>query len=228
MPSNKKNIKKEVVLAVETSGKALSAAVSVNGKLVSQESVDTGLAHSEKIVAAVSRVLKKAGFEKNEITKIASSTGPGSFTGIRVGLSFARMTAQVLELTPVGVNTLDILREGAPKGDHYIYPMIDALRNEVYAFDSKSGKPEIQNLEKVVKKIKSIKGDVLIVGSGAKLHSQYLRKMIGSRLLRAHDKYNIPQAGVLAVMANRIKGKNFNKVVPLYIRRSWAEERVGV
>lgn len=213
------------ILAIETSGKSFSLAVSINGKLKQEVFWSTGLNHSEKLVPALDKLLKKTKLTVGDIDKIAVSTGPGSFTGIRVGLSCARAIAQSMEIPLVGINTLEILRAGIPlKGDYAVIPAIDALRNEVFVLNKKTGRPEIQAISDFVSGLRKSKAEVCVAGSAALTYFKELTETLNEKLIFGSDEMNYPRAGILAGLADKLKGSKYDRIEPLYIRRSWAED----
>ncbi|MFH1369404.1 MAG: tRNA (adenosine(37)-N6)-threonylcarbamoyltransferase complex dimerization subunit type 1 TsaB [Elusimicrobiota bacterium] len=213
------------ILAIETSGAAFSVAAAENGRLVKEIFWHAGLKHSEKLIPAVNRLLKAVKWRIKDIKKIAVSTGPGSFTGIRVGLSCARAIAQDLEIPLVGIDTLKILEAGAQRGGVRIFPAIDALRSEVFAKNPGTGVPEIAGINDFISGLKREKTDVCVVGSAALTYFSEFSKRLGNKVIFGSEEMNCPRAGVLSLMAGKLKGAKYDKAKPLYIRRSWAEEK---
>ena len=211
------------ILAVETSGVTFSAALAENGQLVSEVFWRSGLNHSETLIPAVRGIISKSGWKLRDMDKIAVSTGPGSFTGIRVGMAFARTAAQSLDIPLVGVNTLDILAANLA-GRENIIPAIDALRNEVYV---KKGnrRIEIEPLGGFLNGLKKNRKKFHIIGSAVLSYGREIKKALGSMAVLARGELNYPRAGKLALMAGYVDGQNYEDVRPLYVRRSWAEEK---
>ena len=214
------------ILAIETSGSSFSVALADKGKLVSEFFWRTGLRHSELLVPAIIKILKKARWKINSIKKVAVSTGPGSFTGIRVGLSSAKTISQALKVPLVGIDTLDILAAQSKKNGIAVIPMIDALRDEAFIKDKK-GDIIIRNSEEFVNELKDIGSKIYLAGSAAEKNRSKIKHILGNRAVTAPAKLNFPRAGVLALLADKIKGQKYYQVEPLYIRRSWAEEKTN-
>jgi len=212
------------ILAIETSGSSFSVALAEKGKLVSEVFWNSGLRHSELLVPAIKRILKKARWEINSVKKIAVSTGPGSFTGIRVGLSCAKTIAQALKIPLVGIDTVDILAGQAKKNSCAVIPLIDALRDEIFVKDKK-GKVVIRNSSEFLNELKNSGLKVCLIGSAVEKNREKIKKILADRALAGPRKLNYPRAGVLALMADKKKGQKYYQVEPLYVRRSWAEEK---
>jgi tRNA threonylcarbamoyladenosine biosynthesis protein TsaB len=212
------------ILAIETSGVTFSAALSENGRVVSEVFWRTGLSHSESLIPAVNRLFKRNRWKLGELDKIAVSTGPGSFTGIRVGLTFARTAAQNLGIPVTAVNTLDILAENVGCGQN-AEPAIDALRNEVYVRAGGNGCVKIESLDRFLNRLKRKKNSTKILGSAAVSYAKEIKNVLGPKALFSSEEANYPRAGKLAIMAEFIGGQGYETIKPLYVRRSWAEEK---
>jgi len=103
--------------------------------------------------------------------------------------------------------------------------VIDALRNEVYVPALKSGKPCLSSIEDSASALKALNKNILLLGGGAGVYRDFLKKRLGKKVFFAPENMSRPLAGTLAVIAHGLRGEYFEKVLPLYIRRSWAEER---
>jgi len=212
------------ILSIETSGKSFSVAFFDGKRVKSEVFISSGINHSEKLLPAIDKVLKKSSAKLKDIDRIAVSTGPGSFTGIRVALSCAKTFADQLDITVAAVDTLEVLKAGVKSAGAEVVPLIDALRGEVYRKGKNCG-VEIVTIDRLLKDLKKIKGKIIIVGSVAKLYEPAFKRALGNRLILQNDRYNYPRASVLALMAVNLKAKNYKDVEPVYIRKSWAEEK---
>ena len=125
------------ILALETTGKYGSAAViDDEGRLFSASSGEE-MNHLSGMISLIDEAVTKAGIDKSELTHIAASVGPGSFTGIRIGVTTARTMAQMLGLPCIGVSSIRamakrVLDDAISGGSHYIVPMINARRHQTY------------------------------------------------------------------------------------------------
>ena len=120
------------VLGIETSDRTFSVALSSNDRVISEIFIDKKYAHSEKIVPEIKRLLIDTSVNLNDLERIAVSVGPGSFTGIRVGMSCACILAQSLKIKIANTDTLTILENNLSACSVKVVPVIDALRDEVY------------------------------------------------------------------------------------------------
>jgi tRNA threonylcarbamoyladenosine biosynthesis protein TsaB len=213
------------ILAIETSGPTFSLALAEKGSLVSEVFWHAGFTHSERLIPALQWILDRSSWNKIEIQKIAISIGPGSFTGIRVGLTCARTLAQGLGIPVVGIDTLEVITAGIPACGCHVVPAIDALRNEVYTRQAGKTNAEIVSIEDFCGNLRRLKGTVIVAGNAVETYGPYMKKILKSRVCFAPPQLRYPRAGVLALLANHKDGTDYAKVKPLYLRKSWAEER---
>ncbi|WP_052569526.1 tRNA (adenosine(37)-N6)-threonylcarbamoyltransferase complex dimerization subunit type 1 TsaB [Endomicrobium proavitum] len=213
------------ILAVETSGKTFSVAINEDGKTLVSFIYDCGHVHSEMIIPVIEKALSDTGNAYNSIDKFAVCAGPGSFTGIRVGMTVVKTLSQTLKKPVVSIDALSILEKSFI--DIYgikLVAAIDALRDEVYV-KSKKG-IVIKSVDLFIKENKKYKNKIIIIGNAAEVYKEKLAKNLGNICLPS--VFNIPKASVLAFMAQREKGVSYSKAEPLYVRRSWAEESVKI
>lgn len=119
------------ILGIETSGTIGSVAL-WEDRLVAEESFQRGLVHGKALVPTIARLLDQAGWPKSCLGLIAVSQGPGSYTGVRVGVATAKALAYALGCPIVGVPTLDAMARNPPHGDVPVAPVVDARWEQVY------------------------------------------------------------------------------------------------
>ena len=120
------------ILALETSAKAVSAAVTEDGKVLASGYQDTGLTHSRTLMPIVEHILKNTDLTVQDCDVIAVAAGPGSFTGIRIGVSAAKGLAFAAEKPAVGVSTLAAMARNVAWLDGLVICAMDARRQQVY------------------------------------------------------------------------------------------------
>jgi tRNA threonylcarbamoyladenosine biosynthesis protein TsaB len=121
------------VLAVETSTLAGGVALVDGDRLVGEYLLDVSVTHSERLLAAIDTVMTDAGWAPGDLQGLAVAVGPGSFTGLRVGLSTVKGLAWALGLPVAAVPTLDAMAAAVPWAALPVCPVLHARRNEVYA-----------------------------------------------------------------------------------------------
>jgi tRNA threonylcarbamoyladenosine biosynthesis protein TsaB len=133
-----------IVLAIDTAGVDCAAAVfdSDSGELLGRVSDTIGRGHAERLMAMIDEALAEARLTLADVGRIGVTVGPGSFTGIRVGVAAARGLALALGVECVGVSTLEVLAETAPETDKPVLAAINAHRDQVYAQTFEHGTPQ--------------------------------------------------------------------------------------
>ena len=121
------------ILAIDTASSVSSVAVASEGKLQAEVTVEAGRTHSETLLSHIEGVLSFAGVERSALTGVAVSIGPGSFTGLRIGLATAKAIAYGLGIPLVGVSTLAALALAVPVSDVHTLALMDAQKGNAYA-----------------------------------------------------------------------------------------------
>ena len=121
-----------LLLAFETSAKAGSVALLQDGKLLAQSYQNTGLTHSQTLMVMAEDLLRQCRHTPQEVTAVAVAAGPGSFTGVRIGVAAAKGFAWGRELPCYGVSTLEAMALGLGVHEGYICAAMDARRSQVY------------------------------------------------------------------------------------------------
>ena len=221
------------VLAIETATLAGSAAV-VDDELglIGEVRVDVRIAHAERLMPSIQWLMDSSRTSIKDIDAFAVSIGPGSFTGLRIGLSTAKGLSYAAKKPLVPVRTLDAFARTLPYCSHLICPLFDARRNEVYgAFykweDGRSVKimPEIAIGPEEL--LKMIKEPVVILGDGAKTYRDLIMATLKDNALFAPLTNMSPSASTVAEIAiEQIKqGITTDPIslTPYYLRKSEAE-----
>ena len=222
------------ILALETSAKSVSAAVVENGTVLCSTYQNTGLTHSRTLMPLVDSMLRTADLTTGDIELIAVAQGPGSFTGLRIGVSAAKGLAWTLDVPCCGVSTLLAMAQNLRHADATIICAMDARRNQVYnaIFRAKDGVLErlcddraigLAELAEELKQDESLK---FVVGDGAKLCYTYLQQQgIACRL--APPALVMQHAAGVALAAEELAAEgqtvSAHQLVPVYLRLSQAE-----
>ena len=171
-------------LALETSAKSVSVAVTENGTLLAQAYQDRGLTHSVTLMPLLDGMLKTAGLTLDDMDIIAVAQGPGSFTGIRIGVSAAKGLAWAKALPCCGVSTLEAMAYGVTDFEGVVVGAMDARRQQVYnaLFRTENGRvtrlcaDRAVAMELVAEELAAMPEPKLIVGDGAALLYDFLQK----------------------------------------------------
>jgi tRNA threonylcarbamoyladenosine biosynthesis protein TsaB len=221
------------ILAVETSGKTLSVALNEYDKTIASFYYDQGHIHSEMIIPVIERLLKDTGNTFENIDKFAVSIGPGSFTGIRVGITAVKTFAQILNKPVVPINTLLILEKSFIRiktSKIKIVPAIDAMRNEVYVkvksndvTTSYQANVTIKSIDEFINDLKRYKNNLLIIGNAAIIYNKKLSIELGKYSVSLPYAMHMPKAQVLATLAyhSTKNSIDYTKIRQLYVRHPW-------
>ena len=131
-----------MILAFETSAKAAGVALLEGGKLLGESFQNTGLTHSQTLMSMAEDLLVSCGKTASHVTAVAVAAGPGSFTGVRIGVAAAKGFAWGRELPCYGVSTLEAMARNFDAWEGYILPTMDARRDQTYTalFRAEQGK----------------------------------------------------------------------------------------
>ena len=223
-----------LILAFETSAKAASVALLEDGKLLGESYQNTGLTHSQTIMVMAEDLLKQCGKTVSDVTAVAVANGPGSFTGIRIGVAAAKGFAWGAELPCVGASTLASMAVGLGIWQGYVCPVMDARRSQVYnaLFHVDCGKytrireDRAISLEELGEDVKNLSEPIFLVGDGSVLCYNTLSEKVPGLILSPEARMHQRAAGV-ALEAERLlrSGGTFpaGALVPNYLRLSQAE-----
>lgn len=219
------------ILAVDTSSQVASCAIIDGEKLVCEEILNNGLTHSQTIMPMIESVMKRSGFEPTDIDIFAAVTGPGSFTGLRIGVSAIKALAHAADKPCVSVSTLEAMAYNLPFCDKLIVPIMDARRGEVYngVYRFKNGKlTEVRAeraipLEECCEDIKSLGEDAVFLGDGLPVFRDKIKELLGERAYFAPASLNAQMAASAAVLAKEKETLSYAKLAPIYLRKSQAE-----
>ena len=224
------------LLCIDTTAIAGSVALAEGTRLVAQEQHGAAGTHSERLLASIEHVLAVVRWQCSEIEGIAVAIGPGSFTGLRIGLATAKGLAIATGIPVAGASSLASLALNGRGFSGTVVPLIDARRGELYAAawtvdavgTMKALLPEcVASPADVVRKLKKIKGALLLVGDGALVYADALCDGLGRRAQVAGGTQLWPQAINLAELTHEhlasAKSDGVAELLPNYIRRSDAE-----
>ncbi len=217
-----------VVLAIETSSRLGNVALWRDGRTLAERVVTQKLRHGARLFTALEEIHAEAALEPSQIALVAVSQGPGSYTGLRIGITAARMAAHVLGKPLLGVPSLDVIAENAPPGAANVAAVLDAKRGELYAclYARGAGGLERQTPYRVVRpEALELPTPCVVLGDGVAAHGEALRR---DGVTLADEAAWRPRADVVARLAagryERGERHELHAVAPLYLRRPEAEE----
>ena len=222
------------VLALETSAKAVSAAVTEDGKVLASGYQDTGLTHSRTLMPIVEHILKNTDLTVQDCDVIAVAAGPGSFTGIRIGVSAAKGLAFAADKPAVGVSTLAAMARNVAWMDGLVVCPLDARRQQVDNALSQAETGRLTrltpdraiSLEELAAEVKEDPSAKIIVGDGARLcYNDLSERGISCRMAPAH--LVMQNAVSVALEAEELAGAGqlltAQELQPVYLRPAQAQ-----
>ena len=219
-----------LTLAFESSAKAASVALVRDGDLISQYSQCSGLTHSRTLLPMAEDMLKNAELSLNKVDIFAVAHGPGSFTGIRIGVSTVKGLAWASDKPCVGVSTLEAMAWHGLSAGGYICPVMDARRSQVYnaLFKIEGGRPVRLCADRAVAlpllagELEKLNAPVFLVGDGAKLTASFLEEQ-GLPYVLAPENLRWQSAWGVAMAAMDKEPGDAHQLLPVYLRLSQAE-----
>lgn len=218
------------ILAADTSSFPASVAVSEDGIILGEYVIRNKRKHSQNLMVMTERLINELEMDIQDIDLFAVTVGPGSFTGLRIGISTIRAFAQAMDKPVVGVSTLEALAYNFAGSDAVVVPILDARREEVfcaaYEFDGARPKeiiaPCVMTIEEICAKFPERR--VIYTGDGMLKHRDEITR---EDALFAPANLSEVRAGAAAALAT-IKAQDggaedYNHIAPLYLRKSQAE-----
>ncbi|MBQ8622007.1 MAG: tRNA (adenosine(37)-N6)-threonylcarbamoyltransferase complex dimerization subunit type 1 TsaB [Oscillospiraceae bacterium] len=223
-----------LLLTFETSAKAASVALFEAKKLLGEAYQNTGLTHSQTLMIMAEDLLKQCGKTAGDVEAVAVAAGPGSFTGVRIGVAAAKGFAWGKEVPCWGVSTLEAMALGLGISSGYVCPVMDARRSQVYnaLFHVEGGvytrvrEDRAISLAQLGEEIKNLPESVFLVGDGSILCYNTLSEMVPGLVCPMEHKQHQRACGVgLAAYAMMARGESAdaNALAPNYLRLSQAE-----
>ena len=214
------------ILAIDTTGGACSVAVSREGRVICEQFIHDKLTHSVHLMRLVDNCMELTGMEIRDFDLFAVTSGPGSFTGIRIGMCAVKGFCQVTGKPAAAVDTLEALMRCVPASGTVV-PIMDARRGQVYTAIFKDGVRMSEDMAIPVEELlKKLSGEVLFVGDGVDAYGELiLREYPEARLVPEHLRYQ--RASAVAEIAEKQarEGRllSCEQLVPNYLRMTQAE-----
>ena len=223
------------ILAIDASALAGSVAYFKEGKLVGEYYICHKLTHSETIMPMLEHLKNLIGMDLEIIDAIAVTSGPGSFTGLRIGVTTAKALALALNVPIIGIPTLDALAHNITHVSARICPIMDARRNQVYTAVYKWQGETLERLtehlacdmDEHLETLVDSEEQVIFLGDGVDVHREKIVSKLGDKALFAPLFLNLQRASVLGEIACKAyeRGETYDAstFVPIYLRKSQAE-----
>ncbi len=220
------------VLAIDTATPRCSVAVADGERLAAELSTESEKTHSSRLMGMIRDALRLAELDVSGIDRFAVSLGPGSFTGLRIGLGIVKGLAFASGKPCVGVSSLETLAYACLPWPHGICALMDARKQEVYAAFYKTsgqrleaaGSEQVAGIDEV---IRGVGTRHLFVGSGAVVYRNHILARLGDLACMVAGDRNLPMASTVARLAQNLAPAraedDIAQLAPRYVRSSDAE-----
>ncbi len=219
------------ILAADTSTLTGCIGLADGERVIAEVILNVSQTHSSRLMPAIDRMLNETEIPLKDIDAFAVALGPGSFTGLRIGMSTLQGLAAATGKRLVGVPSLEVLAWNAAGAGHQVCPMLDAKMGEVYAaiFEwNGAGFKKIQKetAAKVAEILQKTGSPTYVFGEGARVYEQEIRKTAGEPALFLPPACDVPRAGHLIHLAREaIERDDPEPVEPMYVRRIVAQKK---
>lgn len=223
-----------LILAFETSAKAASVALMQDGKLLGESYQNTGMTHSQTLMVMAEDVLKQCGKTAGDVQAVAVAEGPGSFTGVRIGVAAAKGFAWGASIPCFGISTLEGMAESLGAFSGIVCPVMDARRNQVYNALFRADRGSLTrltpdraiSLADLGEELKKYEDPIFLVGDGSNLCYNTLVSTIPTLVLPPEHRMHQRAVGI-AILAERQAAAGLRPcggdLQPNYLRLSQAE-----
>lgn len=220
-------------LAIDTATKTLSAALLAEGLVLAETFLDVKVNHSVVLLPVVEEICRRAALDLSDVDLFACTIGPGSFTGLRIGLSTVKGFALALKKPVACVSTLEALAFNMLHASMMVCPMLDARKEQVYTAlyrPSRDGALEMlreEMLTDLPSFLRGIRGDVLFLGDGARRYAGAILEALRGRASFAPDHHQFIRASAVGFLGEkRFRSGalvDLSSLTPRYLRASEAE-----
>lgn len=226
------------ILAFETATSVAAVAVCEDDRLLGEYILNHEKKHSEKLLPLANALLKDLGLTPTGFDVYAASTGPGSFTGLRIGITTVKAMAYAADKPTAGVPTLDALAFNAAAFDGLVCPMLDARNNQVYTALYKAEKGSLIKLTEymgveigsIIERVRAAGQKTVFVGEAAEMYRDLISGALGETSAFLPGNLNLPRASSVAHLAylKAAAGelRSCYDLVPFYLRKSQAEREL--
>ncbi|WJN45163.1 tRNA (adenosine(37)-N6)-threonylcarbamoyltransferase complex dimerization subunit type 1 TsaB [Priestia aryabhattai] len=220
------------MLAIDTSNFVMGVAVVEENKVIGEIITNLKKNHSVRVMNAVESLLKDCDIAPSELDRIAVAHGPGSYTGVRIGVTIAKTLAWTLNIPLIGVSSLEALAANGRYFDGYIAPLFDARRQQLYTglyeWNNERGLVEVESDRLVINKdwaehLKSYNKPILFIGNDLSMHEEALKEVLSEQAVFAHVQQFNPRPSELAFLGMKKEPQSVHTFVPNYIRLAEAE-----
>ncbi len=218
-----------ILMCVDTSGPSAGLALVRDGELIYEATLVNKLTHSVNLMPMAEEALRSSGLEMKDIGLFAAVAGPGSFTGVRIGVAAVQGMAQGLNKLCLPVNALEALAFGLLSDEYIVCPIRDARAGQVYGAAFRAGQRLMEDavlkLPEYLEEIKPLGERFVFTGDGVPVSREKIMEALGERAASAPPHLSLLKVGSSAMIAweKRDQAVQPHELLPLYLRRPQAE-----
>lgn len=219
------------VLAINTSDQVLGVALVKDGETIGEYITNLRKGHAGRLMPAIVHLMEEVGWEPADLNKIVVAKGPGSYTGVRIGLTTAKTLAWSLNIPIVGISSIYSLAFQANFSPHLISPFYDARRNRIYTglYEWSDGRLQILKGERNIAmdewlaKLALLDKKIVFLSPTILSFKEIIKEKLGEHAIFAEGPYNIIQPSQLALASVDVESENVHTLIPNYLRLAEAE-----
>ncbi|MBC1499336.1 tRNA (adenosine(37)-N6)-threonylcarbamoyltransferase complex dimerization subunit type 1 TsaB [Listeria weihenstephanensis] len=220
------------ILGIDTSNDTLGVSLWRDEKVIGELVTNLKKNHSVRLLPAIAELMKECDTTPQDLMKIAVAEGPGSYTGLRIGVTVAKTMAWDLQIPLVGISSLTLMAQNGRFFDGLVVPVMDARRGNVYAGIYKSEAQRLDIFEPdqhlafadLLKKLDA-ESNILFIGDGAVNFKEEITAKLGARATIADAALCYPRPAFLGELANPKEGVPAHTFVPTYLKLAEAESK---
>lgn len=221
------------VLAMDTSNQAMSIAVLENKRVIGEWTTNIKRNHSERLMPAIDALLKEVNESPEQLDRIVVAKGPGSYTGLRIGVTTAKTLAWTLGKELAGVSSIETLAANCVGTRAFIVPLFDARRGNIYTglyqYDEQGQLQQIEedthiSAEQWAEYLSRKEGQFVLVGEDVEQYLETFRQYLQERVTAAPSQQHLPRASVLGLLGQQKAAEDVHTFIPDYLKLAEAEE----
>jgi tRNA threonylcarbamoyladenosine biosynthesis protein TsaB len=219
------------ILSIDTSTHVMGVALSEDNNVIGELITNVKKNHSIRLMPAIEQLMKDCEITPKMLHKIVVAKGPGSYTGVRIGITIAKTLAWSLNIPLIGISSLELMAWNGKGFDGYVCPIMDARRKQLYTglyqFNGKAMTTIIEDQNVLIEiwmdKIKELNKPVLLLGNDLPIHQETIQKSLGEQVVFSPYVDWNPRPSLLAYIGLEKEAEPIHSFVPSYLRLAEAE-----
>ncbi|WLD93687.1 tRNA (adenosine(37)-N6)-threonylcarbamoyltransferase complex dimerization subunit type 1 TsaB [Alkalihalobacillus sp. AL-G] len=220
-------------LALDTSNLVMGVSVIVDGRIVGELTTNMKKNHSVRLMPAIEELLKEVDIEPKELDRIIVAKGPGSYTGVRIGVTVAKTLAWSLNIPITGVSSLEVLARNGKYFDGLVCPLFDGRRGQIYTglYGNVGNTFQLVQEERIIQltdwltMLREDSKQVLFLGNDLDIHRNTIEEELEERAVFGQVADHNPRASELASLGLAREGEDPHTFTPSYLRLAEAEAK---